>query len=205
MLMTPTQSVEQLVKEAQAGHRAAFDELSSRLRSAVLERVRQRVGDRLRVHVEPEDILQETFLRAFESIELFRWNGDNSFLRWLNGIAENRILYHADRLKRSRVFRLDRDVRDSRTSPSRGIRRKERFEKLEKALERLSPKHREVILLARIEGLPVKEVAKRTGRTPNATAQLLWRALQKLRETFGDTESLHLPNRRLDEGRQDGD
>jgi hypothetical protein len=33
--------------------------------------------------------------------------------------------------------------------------------------------------------------------TPNAVSQRLWRALRKLREEFGDTESFHLPQRRL--------
>jgi RNA polymerase sigma factor (sigma-70 family) len=70
---------------------------------------------------------------------------------------------------------------------------------LQRALESLSPDHREVILLARVEGLSMKEIAERLHRSPNAVVQLLWRALKKLRDAFGETESLHLPPRRLSE------
>ena len=68
------------------------------------------------------------------------------------------------------------------------------------ALDKLSPEHREVIRLARIERLPGAEIARRMNRSPSAVAQLLSRALKKLRERFGDTESLSLPDRTLDEG-----
>ena len=73
----------------------------------------------------------------------------------------------------------------------------ERFDRLQEALDSLVPDQREVILLARIERVPMAEVAVRLRRSPGAVAQLLWRALKNLREQFGDTESLHLPDRRF--------
>ena len=54
-------------------------------------------------------------------------------------------------------------------------------------------------LLARIEGLSLAEVAERMNRSQGAVAQLLWRALRALRDRFGDTESFHLPERRLED------
>jgi RNA polymerase sigma factor (sigma-70 family) len=80
--------------------------------------------------------------------------------------------------------------------------REERFARLRAALERLDADHRKVILLARIEKLPSREIAERMQRSPQAVAQLLSRALRKLRENFGRTESLHLPDRTL--GREGG-
>ena len=80
------------------------------------------------------------------------------------------------------------------------FRREERLSRLQEALEALSPEHREVIRLARFEGLPLREVARRMGRSPGAVRQLLWRALQALKASFGDTESLHLPERGLEDG-----
>jgi len=49
----------------------------------------------------------------------------------------------------------------------------------------------------RVEGLEFEEAGRRMGRSPDAVKQLLYRALKKLRESFGDTESLHLPERSL--------
>ena len=80
------------------------------------------------------------------------------------------------------------------------MRKGERFDRLERAIGQLSPEHREVIRLARIEGLKVAEISKRMGRTPGAIHQLLARAMDQLKRHFGDTASLSLPDRALDFG-----
>jgi RNA polymerase sigma-70 factor (ECF subfamily) len=77
------------------------------------------------------------------------------------------------------------------------LRREERLQRLEAALRELSPEHREVIVLSRIENLPLAEVAERMERTPVAVSGLLLRALRKLRAAFGETESFALPARGL--------
>jgi RNA polymerase sigma factor (sigma-70 family) len=77
------------------------------------------------------------------------------------------------------------------------MRRNERFEQLERCMRTLSTDHQEVVRLARIDGLPIREVARRMNRSPEAAKKLLWRALKELRKTFRDTESLHLPPRTL--------
>ncbi|HAK96178.1 MAG TPA: hypothetical protein DCM87_14590, partial [Planctomycetes bacterium] len=82
-------------------------------------------------------------------------------------------------------------------SPSRAARREERFDRLEGALARLPEEHRQVIRLARIEGLPIAEIAVRMNRSAAAVSMLLSRALKRLREGFGDTESMSLPDRML--------
>ena len=51
--------------------------------------------------------------------------------------------------------------------------------------------------MARVEGLKVKEIAVRMNRSEDAVHKLLARALLRLKESFGDTESLNLPNRFL--------
>ena len=80
-------------------------------------------------------------------------------------------------------------------SPSRSMRRGERFDRLEAALDNLSPDQRQVVELARLRGMPIKEIASRMQRSPDAVSHLLSRALKNLKETFGDTESLALPAR----------
>jgi len=87
---------------------------------------------------------------------------------------------------------------DSAVSAGRALRRDERFGRLGAALERLSPEHREIIVLTRLKRLSFDEAATRMGRTPDAAKQLLYRALKRLKEEFGDTESLHLPARSLE-------
>jgi RNA polymerase sigma-70 factor (ECF subfamily) len=161
--------------------------------------IASRLGNGLRQSIETDDVLQEVLLRAVRSIETFASHDMDSFLRWLGTIAEHVILDLARRRARQEKTPLGgrQDIAATSPSESKIIRRDERFRRLQKALHSLSPDHRQVILLARIEGLPLKEVAARMKRSPAAVTQLLLRALRKLRSAFGDTESLSLPPRSL--------
>ena len=196
-MMKSRERLEDLIKRAQEGDRKSMDALLEDHRSSLLAFIELRMGARLRGRMESQDVVQQTFLKAIQSIEDFQWQGDGSFLRWLSGIAGNVVLDLADPRRRKLPVRLEADPPAPGVSPSKALRRDERFDRLREAIDALSPQHREVVLLARIEGLPVKEIAKRLNLTPNAISQLLWRALQKLRSTFGDTESLNLPPRSL--------
>jgi RNA polymerase sigma-70 factor (ECF subfamily) len=197
--MSKTESIEALVARAQAGDRNAFGDLSVVLQGPLLAIVRSRMGEEARGYVEPEDIVQETLTRALGALESFRWEGEGSFLRWLAGIARNLILKAVERGRRARCLEVPSDSGDASASPSRVLRRKERLERLERALQALPPDHREVIRLARIEGLKHTEIAERMGRSHAAVRQMLVRALRRLRESFGETDSLHLPDRRLED------
>ena len=119
-------------------------------------------------------------------------------MRWLGTIAENLILNASKKYARQKNLRLDRDVAASEISPSKALRREERFDRLESALKDLSEDYRTVILLSRIEGLSIKEIAPRMRRSESAVKNLLLRALKGLRSSFGDTESLRLPDRGID-------
>ena len=196
--MTVDSSVPDLIRRAQAGDRGAFDALVERHQDRLESLIRSRMGERLLSDVEPGDVRQEVLLRAFGAMRRFRWSGDDSFMRWLGAIAENVILNATKRLSRRGSLRLDRSVPGPVESPSKALRRDERFDRLEAALRHLSPDHRTVIVLARIEGLPIKEIARRMDRSESAVKNLLLRALKALRGSFGDTESLGLPDRRLD-------
>lgn len=195
--MVKANTTQSLVTKAQAGDRGAFDTLARRYEDRLREGIRLRMGPQVRGNLEPDDVLQETFLRAFESIASFQWRDEAGFLGWLESIAENRI---RDSLKGPRgkgFLELREDAPGKSTSTSKHTRRQERFDRLEESLAHLSPDHRQVILLARIEGLKIKEVAKRMNRSESAIKNLLLRALRELKSNFGDTESLGLPDRDL--------
>ncbi len=192
-----------LVEKAQSGDRVAFDQLVSEPRGRLEALVSVSLGAALRGKVETEDVLQEAFLRAFRSIDNFKYENRTLLFRWLATIT-HRVIRDAARWHRVRpVSPLNTDVAVFDVSPSKGIRRHERFERLQNALDSLSPDHRQVIILARLEGLPLKAVGERMGRSDDAVAQLLSRALRKLRTLFGDTESLHLPDRVLEDLKDD--
>lgn len=189
-----------LVGRARSGERDAFEQLVSPLREGLLECIRGKIGPALREKLDPEDVLQEAQLRALRSIERFRWQGEGSVRAWLEGIATNLILQSAKSTGRRRERPILGEPAASGVSPSRSERREERFERLKASVEELPSDYRTVVRLARIEGLKVREIAERMGRTESAVKNLLFKAMKKLRESFGDTESLGLPDRELGEG-----
>ncbi len=198
-----------LVQKAREGDAEAFGCLLERHRQRLESLVHIRLGPRLRARLEIDDIVQETSLGAFRSIGSFTWQGEESFFRWLSRIAENTIrnqIRRLDALKRAgeeaaldgstpeKTATTRQDIPDpNQVSPLRNLLRQERFERLEKALSSLSPAHREVIILARLECLPVREIAQRMSRTETAVPMLLLRALRELKVAFGTTGSLGLP------------
>ncbi|MBN1459432.1 MAG: sigma-70 family RNA polymerase sigma factor [Armatimonadetes bacterium] len=194
-----------LIEKARQGDRAAFEELCALQVERLRGFIRARMGSHLRGEIDAEDVLQETWIEAFSAIAHYRARGAGSFERWLNGIAEHVILNAARRGRaraRALLF-LERILPEEDLTASKGVRREERMDRLQVALDGLPPEYREAIWLVRIEGLQVKEAASRMGRSPKAVMHLLARGLKKLKEAFGDTESLGLPHRGLERGECD--
>ena len=150
-------------------------------------------------------MLQDTFVRAFHSLARFEWRGEDSLCRWLESIATHVALDEARHQGRRKLLQIDRDIKGPGPSPSKGIRRQERFERLRKSMETLSQDYQTVLKLSRMEGLPLKEVARRMDRSESAVKNLLLRATRQLKQSFGDTESLSLGNGHFeDTGEPDG-
>ncbi len=193
-----------LIERARNGEREAFSVLWEEARGELVLYISARVGEHLRSRVDPEEVLQDTSARAWESVRLLRFSGDGTFIRWLKGIARHVILKGLESRRHEALY-LAEEPASGELSPSRALRREERFGRLQEAVDRLPADYRQVVLLVRIQGLPVKEAAARLGRTPKSVAHLLSRALVKLRAFLDDTQTLGLPPRQLEERKGDGD
>lgn len=199
--------VHSLVERFRRGDKEAFKQLVYRHRERLLSVIRLRFGHQLQQRVDPDDVLQETLLRVYEAREDFRWQGRARFVAWLTTIAERTctdiVRQHLVRQKQAVQKQVSlsrrRGLRDvlagSATEPLNDLRRAERLTRLEDALGQLSPEHREVIVLSILQCLPTRKVAERLGITSSAVCMLRTRALLKLRDIFGNTESLRLPPR----------
>jgi RNA polymerase sigma-70 factor (ECF subfamily) len=204
-LVTERPPTQILIEQAKAGNRGAFDELIGRFRQRLRSELTAQLASHRATAVEVEEILQETLVRAFESLDRFQWRGDGSFLPWLCGIARNVIGKAMRGAHRKRHIELADRISGDGISPSKSIRRNERFDRLEEALAKLKPEYREVLRLVRLEGLRIRDVAVRMDRSEYAVKHLLARAIRKLGELFGETESFHLPHRELKiEGDENG-
>ena len=197
--MAENQSLRQLLESAQEGDQEAFGELARMHRNDVRAFVASRLGRAVESGIEVDDLVQDTFLKALQGLDRFQWRGSDSLRRWLCGIAKY-VIRNTLRKRSASLQGLSLDVKGDGPTPSRIARREERFDRLQEAVRQLSPDYRKVIELARIEGLKIHEIANRMNRSPGAVKQLLARALDQLKERFGDTASLSLPERALKMG-----
>lgn len=163
--------VAMLVERAKQGDRDAFEALY-RICYAPLFRVA-----RFRLGAAAEDVVAETFLRAWAGIERYRDTGA-PFIAWLHGIARHVV---ADELARGRRIEPRAELPEhSREQPL-----DERLT-LAQAMDRLPEEQRQVLELKFLIGLTNSEVAAALGKTTGAVNAKQWRALEALRQTLGE-------------------
>jgi len=129
---------------------------------------------------EVEELVQDTFVRAFASLDSFR--GESSLRTWLFTI-ERRLLLDRRRAARRRemVPVAESDVATEYDALD-GVVADETQRRLRDAVERLTPTQREVFLLRVTEGLSYKEIAELVGSTEGAARVHYHNALRSVKE-----------------------
>lgn len=134
----------------------------------------QRLGDRGLA----EELVQEVFTRVWRSAGDFDGRR-GSFRAWLYGIARHAVID----MERRRAARppMAAEGRPAVEPTAEPIEQAILRWQIQSALARLTPEHREVIRLVRFEGLPLAEVAERTGLPLGTVKSRLSYALRALR------------------------
>ena len=179
----------ELIRQAQAGSRAAFDTLVRQYEQQVL---------RLALHLtgsehDAEDIYQEAFLKAYRYLGNFRF--ECSFYTWIYRIVTNLCL---DQMRRRKTRREDRSVMldhsgeeidkmasvsDERSfsNPGKELDRKMLGESIQGALGKLTPRERTVFELKHYQGLRLRTIGEMLNTTEETAKNTLFRATKKLR------------------------
>ncbi len=173
-----------LVARVQRGDSAAFDLLVRKYqhRTAAL------VGRYIHDWGEVQDVVQETFLRAWRAIGSFR--GDAQFSTWLHRIAVNTAKNHLVAHNRrpptedveageAELFDAGARLRDTDT-PERELMRQEIERTVMRAVERLPQELREAITLREVEGLSYEEIAARMGCPIGTVRSRIFRAREAI-------------------------
>ncbi len=158
---------------------------------------RLRIGRRLRGHLDPSDLVQQTLLRAHQTASPPDGDDDGRRAAWLRRILERTLLDEVRRVTRvkrgggaARSLAAAIDESSSRLetflaapdlSPSQVAEGHERLIRLAQALEELSNDQRQAVELHYLKGWTLAEVGRELGRSKAAVAGLLRRGLRKLR------------------------
>lgn len=132
-----------------------------------------------------DDLVQDTFVRAFQSLDGFR--GDSSFRTWLFTI-ERRLLLDRRRAERRRPVRVEVQEGDAASEYDAldAMVAGEAADRVRRAMRELSPTQREVFALRVAEGLSYREIAEVVGTTEGAARVHYHNAMRAVKEFLDD-------------------
>jgi RNA polymerase sigma-70 factor, ECF subfamily len=176
-----------LVIRAKAGDDEAFSELVRHYERRVFRMAKQITQN----DDDAEDVLQETFLKAYTHLDNFQ--GNSKFYTWLVRIAVNEALMKLRKRRSDRTVPLDepidtgedemvREIAVWDEDPEQSYSREELSEILSQAIDSLKPAYRTVFVLRDIEELSIEETAEALGLSISAVKSRLLRARLQLRE-----------------------
>jgi RNA polymerase sigma-70 factor (ECF subfamily) len=182
-----------LVALAQQGDLGSYDALVTRHRGRIFAMIRNMI------HQEADawDLSQEVFIKAWNALP--RFEAKARFSTWLYRIAHN-VVYDWTRRRKiesagelnDEIFERERIDSGSFTTPAGGdspdetMAHGELREKIEAALAKLSPEHREAVLLKDVQGLAYKEIAEVMECSIGTVMSRLFYARQKLQTMLKD-------------------
>jgi RNA polymerase sigma-70 factor, ECF subfamily len=191
---TPREVDAELVQAILDGDPSAYRGLVERYQGRVYALICGMVRDR----EEARDLTQDAFIKAYKNLDRFRL--ESSFYTWLYRIAMNVAIDHIRKMKKRKHEAFDEGIaaRDGdgaiaaahdRGNPDKALGRKQLSAQIFDALDKLSPDHRQVIVLREIEGLSYKEIAETMEIAEGTVMSRLFYARRMLRDVL----KAHLP------------
>lgn len=182
---------QRLARAAREGDAQRFGELYARIAPALFTWASLRIRPAMRGALDPEDVVQEVWCRAWKSID--RYDPDETpFRLWVFRIAKNVLLEGFRKLRRSgepaagpttRLFQLQ-NLPDSATAVSRKVARHEGIAVLLEWVEALDDEDRQLFVHCGLEGLSYAEVAERMQLQRDTIAKR-WQTLRARIASFG--------------------
>ncbi len=182
-----------LVEAAQSGDGTAYAQLIDRYHARVFGIIYRMCGPS-----DAEDLTQDVFVRGLRALRRFQFHGQASFRTWLYRIAVNSAINELRRRGRRAAFQgpsldeledtdrglADRLLLDYSHAPAVLVERDELRRAVHQALAQLVPKHRAVIVLVDLEGLPYEEAAEVLGCPLGTVKSRLARARAAFAKVF---------------------
>lgn len=168
-----------LIDRALEGDSAAFGQLVRRYQDRLFTGLVHMVSSR----EEAEDVVQDTFVRAYEKLDAFR--KDSTFYTWLYRIAINTALYRQRQRRQEPVGESTQpgsEPSDPTGNPTENLLRAERAQDVRQALSQLGEEFRMVLVMRDVEGFDYQTIARILDISVGTVRSRLHRARSNMRE-----------------------
>ena len=182
-----------LVRAAQRGDMATFEELVARHR----DKIYARAYSMMRNEEEAVDLSQEAWVKGWQRLRQFQ--GESSFGTWMTRVVINLCLDQLRKQKRQRTESIEAMDEESggverqmpvvTVNPTAGLERGELRQRIDQALGQLSYEHRTSLVLHEFEEMEYREIAKTMGCSIGTVMSRLFYARRKLAALLADLKN----------------
>jgi RNA polymerase sigma-70 factor, ECF subfamily len=189
-----SQPTSQQLAKARTGDSQALGAILEGYREYLRLLARARVGQDLRVRLDPSDLVQETLLEAQRDFHQFLGNSEEELAVWLRRILVRNLVdqvkYHQSQKRdvgreqplQTLIEQAHEALAAPLSTPSKQAARREQAVSLARAMARLPDDYREVVTLRQLDGRSFDDIAITMGRSSGAVRMLWMRALERLGE-----------------------
>jgi len=169
----------ELIKGFLNGNQEDYNILANKYKQKIYWHARRMLGN----HLDADEITQEVLIVMYEKLATFK--SDSSLFTWIYSITTRRCLNYIKKRNVKRFFSIDSDEISERKSSEDIVKNyedKEKLVKLDKILESLPVKQREVFILRNFEELSYDEISKMTGKSVGGLKANYFHAIKKITE-----------------------
>jgi RNA polymerase sigma-70 factor (ECF subfamily) len=170
----------ELIKNFLAGDESSFNLIVKKYQKKIYWYARQMLGN----HLDADEVTQEVLIVIYKKLGSFNFN--SSLFTWIYRIINTRSLNQIRRRKIKNFFSIDDDESTFELADTKDIvddlENREKLNKINKALEKLPPKQRQIFIMRNYEELSYEEISKITGKTVGGLKANYFHALRKVME-----------------------
>ncbi|AVL99975.1 RNA polymerase subunit sigma [Gordonia iterans] len=177
------EALDQKVREAARGDRAALSSVLESVREPVLRYCRARMGAGERHLFSADDVAQEVLMAVMTAVPRYQDQG-RPFMAFVYGIASHKVadaMRSAARVKADPVDAVPESI-DTSTGPEQRALDSDASRRMARLLENLPEKQREILVLRLVVGMSAEETAEVVGSSAGAVRVAQHRALAKLKK-----------------------
>jgi len=175
-----------LVKRFVEGDERAFNEIVKKYQKRIYWHARQMLGN----HLDADEVTQEVLILMYKKLKSF--NFQSNLFTWIYKIVTTRSINQIRKNQIKRFFSIDDEENPlelkSNNDIIEDISNKEKIEKLNKVLEKLPAKQRQVFIMRNFDDLSYEEISQITGKSVGGLKANYFHALKKVLEYTNENE-----------------